>query len=77
MFAGTLNATGALRVRVERAATDTVVARIVALVEEAWATKAHLQLFIEKVEQRYSVAMVAATVALLVAPLIHSHRPGR
>ncbi|MQA01280.1 MAG: cadmium-translocating P-type ATPase [Streptosporangiales bacterium] len=70
VFAGTTNGTGALRVRVDRAATDTVVARIVAMVREASATKARTQLFIEKVEQRYSVGMVAATVALLVLPLL-------
>ena len=40
VFAGTLNGTGALAVRVERAASDSVVARIVAMVEEASATKA-------------------------------------
>ena len=69
VFAGTLNGTGVLRVRVQRAAHDTVVARVVALVEEASATKARTQLFIEKIEQRYSVGMVAATVALLLVPL--------
>jgi cation transport ATPase len=41
VFAGTLNGSGALRVRVERTASDTVVARIVAMVEEASATKAN------------------------------------
>ena len=55
VFAGTRNGTGALRVRVGRAASDTVVARIVAMVEQASATKARTQLFIEKVEQRYSL----------------------
>ncbi len=40
VFAGTLNGTGALRIRVDRAAADTVVARIVAMVQEASATKA-------------------------------------
>ncbi|MDT7653516.1 MAG: cation-transporting P-type ATPase, partial [Pseudonocardiales bacterium] len=69
VFAGTLNGTGALRVRVGRAAADSVVARIVALVEQASATKARTQLFIEKVEQRYSVAVVVATVALVAIPL--------
>jgi len=39
VFAGTLNGTGALRVRVARPASDSVVARIVTLVEEASATK--------------------------------------
>jgi heavy metal translocating P-type ATPase len=70
VFAGTSNGTGALRVRVDRPAADTVIARIVTMVEEASATKAKTQLFIEKVEQRYSVAMVAATVALFVIPLL-------
>jgi heavy metal translocating P-type ATPase len=70
VFAGTVNGTGALRVRVERPAAETVVARIVAMVEQASATKAHTQLFIEKVEQRYSVAMVAATVAVFTVPVV-------
>ncbi|WP_228000197.1 heavy metal translocating P-type ATPase [Mycolicibacterium sp. P1-5] len=70
VFAGTVNGTGTLRVRVHRPAADTVIARMAALVAEASASKAKTQLFIEKVEQRYSVGMVAATVALLVIPLL-------
>ncbi|BBZ74749.1 putative cobalt/nickel-exporting P-type ATPase [Mycolicibacterium anyangense] len=70
VFAGTLNGAGALRVRVVRPAADTVIARIVTLVAQASASKARTQLFIEKIEQRYSVAMVAATVALFVIPLL-------
>ncbi|WP_369355241.1 heavy metal translocating P-type ATPase [Streptomyces sp. cg2] len=69
VFAGTLNGTGALRVTVERDPSDSVIARIVAMVEEASETKAPTQLFIEKVEQRYSLGMVAATLALFVLPL--------
>ena len=69
VFAGSLNGTGALRVMVNRAAEDSVVARIVAMVEEASETKARTQLFIEKVEQRYSVGMVVATLALFAVPL--------
>ncbi|WP_049657853.1 heavy metal translocating P-type ATPase, partial [Kitasatospora sp. MY 5-36] len=69
VFAGTLNGTGALRLRVERDASDTVIARIVQLVEEASETKAPTQLFIEKVEQRYSLGMVAATLAVFAVPL--------
>lgn len=70
VFAGTLNGAGALRVRVTKDPSATVVARIVALVTEASATKAKTQLFIEKVEQRYSVGVVAATLALFAVPLI-------
>lgn len=69
VFAGTLNGTGALRVRVTRTADDTVVARIAAMVEQASATKARTQLLVEKVEQRYSVGMVAATLAIFAIPL--------
>ncbi|WP_045695582.1 heavy metal translocating P-type ATPase [Streptomyces rubellomurinus] len=69
VFAGTLNGTGALRVKVERDASDSVIARIVAMVEEASETKAPTQLFIEKVEQRYSLGMVAATLAVFAVPL--------
>ncbi|MGR4878642.1 heavy metal translocating P-type ATPase [Streptomyces sp. LARHCF249] len=69
VFAGTLNGTGALRVAVERDASDSVIARIVAMVEEASGTKAPTQLFIEKVEQRYSVGMVVVTPAVFLVPL--------
>lgn len=69
VFAGSLNGTGVLRVRVERDPADSVLARIVALVEDASRTKAPTQLFIEKVEQRYSVGMVAATLTLFAVPL--------
>ena len=69
VFAGTLNGTGALRVKVERDASDSVIARIVAMVEEASETKAPTQLFIEKIEQRYSLGMVTATLAVFLIPL--------
>ncbi|GAA2338360.1 heavy metal translocating P-type ATPase [Streptomyces violaceusniger] len=70
VFAGTLNGTGALTVRVERDPSDSVIARIVRMVAEASETKAPTQLFIEKVEQRYSLGMVAATLALFAVPLL-------
>jgi cation-transporting P-type ATPase J len=70
VFAGTINGTGALRVRVARPAHDSVVARLTTLVEHAAQTKARAQLLIEKVEQRYSVGLVVATLVLFAAPLI-------
>ncbi|GGW25551.1 metal-transporting ATPase [Streptomyces galilaeus] len=69
VFAGTLNGTGALRVRVGRDPADSVIARIVTLVEDASRTKAPTQLFIEKIEQRYAVGIVAATLAVFGVPL--------
>ncbi|MDG4663185.1 heavy metal translocating P-type ATPase [Mycobacterium sp. 236(2023)] len=70
VFAGTVNGTGTLRIQVTSPAADTVIARISAMVTEAGASKAQTHLFIEKVEQRYSVGMVIATVALFVVPLL-------
>ncbi len=70
VFAGTLNGIGALRIQVDRRAADSVVARIAALVDEASRTKARTQLFIEKVEQRYSIGMVVVTLAVFVVPLL-------
>ncbi|WP_405635300.1 heavy metal translocating P-type ATPase [Streptomyces sp. NBC_01178] len=69
VFAGTVNGAGALRVRVERDPADSVIARIVKMVEEASETKAPTQLFIEKIEQRYSIGMVIATLAVFGVPL--------
>ncbi len=70
VFAGTLNGTGALTVRVNKPASESVLARIVTMVEQASATKAKAQLFIEKIEQRYSIGMVTATLLLFLVPLL-------
>ncbi|ONH59375.1 metal-transporting ATPase [Frankia sp. CcI49] len=70
VFAGTVNGTGALHVRITHPAGDTLIARIVTMVQQASATKARTQLFIEKVEQRYSIGMVTATLALFAVPLM-------
>jgi cation-transporting P-type ATPase J len=69
VYAGTLNGTGMLRVRVTTPADETVVARIATMVEDASATKAPTQLFIERIEQRYSVGVVVVTLALFGIPL--------
>ncbi|MEU5153919.1 heavy metal translocating P-type ATPase [Glycomyces sp. NPDC021274] len=70
VLAGTVNGTGALEVRVDRASADTVLARIARQVEEASEAKSKTQLTIERVEQPYSLAVVAATLALIGIPLL-------
>ncbi|MBF4461955.1 cadmium-translocating P-type ATPase [Rathayibacter sp. VKM Ac-2878] len=69
VLSGTVNGTGALSVRIERAAADSVIARVVTLVAEASETKSTRQMFIEKVEQRYSLGVVAATLLVFALPL--------
>ncbi|TWE12819.1 heavy metal translocating P-type ATPase [Rudaeicoccus suwonensis] len=70
VFAGTMNGSGTLRIRVSRDPHEWVIARIVDMVQEASETKAPTQLFIEKVEQRYSIGMVTVTLAVFVVPLL-------
>jgi heavy metal translocating P-type ATPase len=70
VLSGTVNGSGALRVRVDRRAGESVIARVVALVERASATKARTQLFVERVEQRYSIGVVVATLVVLAAPVV-------
>ena len=70
VLSGTVNGTGALQVRVQREAGESVIARVVAMVEQASATKATTQLFIEKVEQRYSLGVVVATLVVLGIPMV-------
>ncbi|WP_017557644.1 heavy metal translocating P-type ATPase [Nocardiopsis baichengensis] len=75
VYAGTLNGSGALTVRVGREAGDAVVARIAAMVEEASRTTSPTQRFIERIEQRYSIGMVAATIAVFAVPLAFGSDP--
>ena len=70
VFAGGINATGALRVRVTRAAADNTIARIIHLVEEAQASKAPTARFIERFSARYTpLVVLLAVLTILVPPL--------
>ncbi|MBR7190739.1 MULTISPECIES: heavy metal translocating P-type ATPase [unclassified Gordonia (in: high G+C Gram-positive bacteria)] len=70
VLSGTVNGTGALIVEVAHPASESVIARIATLVAEASETKAPTQLFIEKVEQTYSVIVVVATLLVLGVPMV-------
>lgn len=65
VFSGSVNREGALWVRVDRRSEDSTLARIIRLVEQAQERKAPTQLFIERLEQIYSTAVVAATVVFI------------
>lgn len=69
VFAGTINGAGAMHVRVTRPGADSVIARIAAMVDEAKESKGRAQLFIEGIEQRYSIGMVITTLAFLALPV--------
>mgnify|MGYP001140748174 CR=1 FL=1 len=71
VFAGTINTTGVLRVRVTAAAADNTVARVVRLVEEAQESKAPTERFIDRFSKAYTpfVVLIAILVAI-VPPLV-------
>ncbi|MDT7698437.1 MAG: cation-transporting P-type ATPase, partial [Pseudonocardiales bacterium] len=69
VHAGTVNGTGSIRVRVDKDPADTLVAGIAAQVGRAAETKSRRQLFVERIERRYSVLVVVGALALVAVPL--------
>ena len=77
VFAGTINADGALRVRVTAAARDNTIARIVRLVEEAQESKAPTERLIDRFARFYTPGIVAvAALVAVVPPLVSGGGPG-
>ncbi|MXP63345.1 cadmium-translocating P-type ATPase [Roseomonas sp. M0104] len=71
VVAGSINADGALRVRVSRAAADNTIARIIRMVEEATASRAPTQRFIERFSTWWTPgAMGVSLLVILVPPLL-------
>jgi Zn2+/Cd2+-exporting ATPase len=70
VFAGTINGGGALVVEVTRRADDTVLARIIRLVEEARERRAPAQHFIDRFAHPYTLAVVAATGLVAAVPVL-------
>nr|WP_314070942.1 heavy metal translocating P-type ATPase [uncultured Roseococcus sp.] len=68
IFAGSINASGALQVRVGKPASDNTIARIIRLVEEAQEAKAPTARFIERFSAVYTPAAVAVAALVAVAP---------
>ena len=68
VFAGTINGGGALDVRVTRFRRDATLARIVHLVEQAQATRAPAQTFVERFARIYTPAVIGLAVVLAIAP---------
>lgn len=73
VYAGTVNQEGALVVKVSKPAGETMLARIVRLVEEAREDRAPAQHFIDRFAHPYTLGVVAATaIAAIVPPLFGS-----
>ncbi|MET3891746.1 Cd2+/Zn2+-exporting ATPase [Bosea sp. OAE506] len=68
VFAGTVNHEAALTIRVGRAAQDTMIARIVALVAEAQDAKAPTERFIDRFSRIYMPFIVGLSLLVAVLP---------
>ena len=68
VYAGTVNQGGALVIEVSKPATETMLARIVRLVEEAREERAPAQHFIDRFAHPYTLGVVAATTIASVLP---------
>jgi len=68
VFAGTLNGEGALEVRSTRPAADTTLARISHSVEEAQASRAPSQTFVDRFARVYTPVVVATAFLVFVLP---------
>ncbi|MEM7230065.1 MAG: cation-translocating P-type ATPase [Planctomycetota bacterium] len=68
VFAGTMNASGTIRMRVTRAAKDSTLARIMQLVQEAQQGKSSTQRFTDRIETFYVPAVFIIAILLLLIP---------
>ena len=68
VFAGSLNTSGPLEVRVSAGAEDSTLSRVIFMVEEAQATRAPSQQLVDRFSRYYTPAVVALAVALAIVP---------
>ncbi|MBC8353869.1 MAG: heavy metal translocating P-type ATPase [Planctomycetes bacterium] len=67
-FAGTINGGGTLEIEVTRQSSDTTLARIIHLVQEAHAGRAPSEQWIEKFARYYTPAMMALALLIAIGP---------
>jgi Cd2+/Zn2+-exporting ATPase len=75
VFAGTINQTGGLEVRVTKLAKDSTIEKLVRMVEEAQTEKADTQRFLDRAEQYYAVGVILFTLGLIIVPILILHAP--
>ncbi|MCF3936595.1 cation-translocating P-type ATPase [Acuticoccus sp. M5D2P5] len=68
VYAGTINGEGTLVVRATKAATDTVLAKIIRMVDDAQVRRAPVEQWVEKFARVYTPAVMALAVALALLP---------
>lgn len=75
VFAGTLNQTGFLSVQVTHTASDTTVAKIIHLVEEAQSSRAPTQQWVDKFAEIYTPIVIVSAIAIVLIPTLIFAQP--
>ncbi len=71
VLAGTLNQTGALEVQVTKLAADSTLSRIIGMVSEAQASKAHTQSVLDRYEKYYAMGVIGMVLLfILLVPVL-------
>ena len=68
VYAGAINGEGALEIKVTKAASDTTVARIIRMVEDAQQQRAPAQRFVDAFARYYTPAVMVLALVLAVCP---------
>lgn len=76
LYAGSINGQGSLEVQVTKRASESTLARIIALVEEAQSRRGRAERFVDRFARIYTPAVVAgAAVLALIPPLLFQADP--
>ncbi len=69
VFGGTINEQGSLEVRVTHRASESAIARLIHMVEDAQSERAPTQRLIDRLEQPYVLGVLAMTALAVIVPL--------
>jgi len=75
LFAGTINGQGALRARVTSLAGESVLSRIVRLVEQAQSQKSRTERFTDAFEGPYAIGVISVSALVAIVPLFFGVDP--
>ena len=75
VFAGTINQTVAIKVKVTKTSADNTIARILRLVEEAQESKAPVERFIDRFARMYMPFVVGIAVLVAIVPPLAAGQP--
>ncbi len=75
VYAGSLNNNGILKVKVDKPYSDSTIARIIHLVEEAQSKRAPIQLFVDRFAKYYTPSVVVVSILISVIPTLFFNQP--